>query len=745
MLLSLIVSGLIVGGTVQDSLVAEQGARQVKEGSERNVMLNAEAANKPREINIGLSAGDMGTIVLEDGMLMNYPDFPMYQYHHWAGGNAYSAQDLKPMEECVIYAGKIFSMMDSYSKLGGDRISGAFTAATSSFGRIKFDGQIGGPIAKGFSYSVSAFINKDPGSVRPPQVRFFNDMQVYKAGLTKYWRGGSVSLIYKISLNDDLPTASNYGPFYYVGDGSIRGFEGFRLGRDNYYPSDDRVTLIDCYDGHRIEGHMFDGMNDRVIQDASLLLKLDDVWGWKLSAGLHPCWAGHFQSINIVNSGISRIDGGQDAAGRAVTLADGTPFSGFMQTRSFNHNEDKLLDIIGNISLKKTIGGHDITLGMDELYDDQFYRASTSIFAHTVEKNPERIYVDGQSSWKFNLSSKYVDGWSNLTSVYGMDKWDVSRKLFLQLGLRAGLQTFGSHSAANPPGETYNNRRDGFFVKDGICRPIYRRKNDINFSTVVKADWNVAGRLHAVAEHLFNRISRLMVVYFNQGYPSDDPTDIQLSRAWLRWAGDKLDISSAVSYITKENSKSSVNASKVINGTPETVTYLCNSNMGTFGWTTDATLSLGGFKLHGMLTIQEPKYTDYENDVHFSDGSVEHVKYTGNYTSGISRVLVEIDPSYTWGKWRVWASARYFSKQYANRVNNVCFNGHWETFAGAKYNLAKNLSLSADIVNVLNKKGAKGKIDAADTITDNSLLRDYLISGTFIIPFTVNFSVSYKF
>ena len=45
MLLSLIVSGLIVGGTVQDSLVAEQGARQVKEGSERNVMLNAEAAD----------------------------------------------------------------------------------------------------------------------------------------------------------------------------------------------------------------------------------------------------------------------------------------------------------------------------------------------------------------------------------------------------------------------------------------------------------------------------------------------------------------------------------------------------------------------------------------------------------------------------------------------------------------------------------------------------------------------------
>jgi hypothetical protein len=48
-------------------------------------------------------------------------------------------------------------------------------------------------------------------------------------------------------------------------------------------------------------------------------------------------------------------------------------------------------------------------------------------------------------------------------------------------------------------------------------------------------------------------------------------------------------------------------------------------------------------------------------------------------------------------------------------------------------------------VNVLFQNGAKGSIDVADTITDASLLNDYVMAGSYIRPFTIDFMLTYKF
>ena len=107
--------------------------------------------------------------------------------------------------------------------------------------------------------------------------------------------------------------------------------------------------------------------------------------------------------------------------------------------------------------------------------------------------------------------------------------------------------------------------------------------------------------------------------------------------------------------------------------------------------------------------------------------------------------MLEIDPSYSWKKVKLWASARYYSRQYVSRTNLAYFAGHWETFAGVDWKLRDGLQLSVNFVNVLFQNGSKGSIDVADTITDASVLNDYVMSGSYIRPFCVDFMITYRF
>ena len=82
--------------------------------------------------------------------------------------------------------------------------------------------------------------------------------------------------------------------------------------------------------------------------------------------------------------------------------------------------------------------------------------------------------------------------------------------------------------------------------------------------------------------------------------------------------------------------------------------------------------------MHILATFQRPTYRNFSVPLTFSDGSTEVLDYNGNYVTGMSKVLLELDPSYRMGDWRLWFSGRYYSRQYASLVNNVkiitCFS-----------------------------------------------------------------------
>lgn len=125
----------------------------------------------------------------------------------------------------------------------------------------------------------------------------------------------------------------------------------------------------------------------------------------------------------------------------------------------------------------------------------------------------------------------------------------------------------------------------------------------------------------------------------------------------------------------------------------------------------------------------------------------QQFSYSDATVRGVSKCLMEIDPSYAINKFRIWASARYFSKQYACFSDALYFGSRWETFAGLDYNYNKNVAFSVNVVNLLNQTGAQGNIAGANTITKEAASNyyDQPLACTYIRPFQIEFKTTFRF
>lgn len=238
-------AGLCVftSSVAQDNIQKDSVPNANGEVKNRNVMLNASADNQPRQISIGLPA-EMSATIYEDGTPVSWTWWPMLPYFYWAGSPMYSRMGVSSLSENAITNGAINYSVDCWSREGGKKFEGHADYDTNIFGLQRFDVSLAGPLAKGWSYAVSAYVNHDPGSNHLADVDLQNNMKQFKAGVTKHFSGskGKVSLFYKYSSMTDKSDAN--GPFYYVGDGSVRQLDGFDLGKDGYMPADQELTYM---------------------------------------------------------------------------------------------------------------------------------------------------------------------------------------------------------------------------------------------------------------------------------------------------------------------------------------------------------------------------------------------------------------------------------------------------------------------------------------------------------------------
>jgi len=702
-----------------------------EQGSDRNVMLNAASANAgPRNVNIGLPASVGGTTVLENDLPVVYFFWPEMPYKSWRMDGMTNGVKLLDLGQTAINIGDVGFSVGTYNNLGTDDFQGNVSLNSNHFGLLNGTANVSGSFTNGFKYSVGAFVNYDPGTYKVKKNdidRYLNDQtQLYKIALTKDYKfgsgSGSFSVFYKYADSKSM-TMQQYAPYQYHLDGSVSELDGFKIGSDNYIASQ-KFTVKDASTGQIAER---DALNDYGSRSHTLDLigknKFDNGLNFNYIVRLHSAKSGLYLPIM---TGISE---------ETYTDETGNSRTGHLQqVMALASKRVPIKSLTSLFEVGKKSGNHDWKIGLNQwLYDVDKFTTEGVIYKQTVEANPTRI--NGSETYGI---AEYHNGTENKTAVFITDKWDVSNVITLNAGARFEYQSLRGDYINNDDVDASipylsNNKTDikkDWFNKAFMISGVYKMTK--NFGLLGEVTYNEQ------AGHLEN--------YSAGNEPNLKKSKIPGAGFGIFYNHSLFSLVSKATYIQRNEYRSTVNFTSSSGAVARpTVSY----DIQTLGWTTDVVATpFKNFNLHLLFTIQAPKYKNYSGTVNFgSTGESVDYSFNDNTVTGVSKVLIEIDPSYQWDKVRIWASARYFSKEYANLTNSLSFKGRWETFAGVNYNVNKNLEISASAVNLLNQRGAQGTISGADLFTEAEAknMEGAILSGTYIRPFTVEFGLKYKF
>ncbi len=736
----------------QDAIQTDSTETNTKEVKNRNVMLNASSADQPRQISIGLPSSLSATI-FEDGLPVSYSTWPDMPYFSWFGGTAYSKISVMSLSETALQYGAVGYTVDSYHRRSGEKFNGTINYQLNQYGRQSVSATIGGPIAKGFGYFINTHQVWDPGTAHMEAARLQNRTQVYKAGVDKHFAGGRgyMSLIYQYSRLTS--NSSTYAPFIFVGDGSVKKYNGFNYGTDSYYGNEaSSFYYKDVITGEVKKTTWKDaGTTD----NHQLTFNLD--YDFKNGAHLNVASKMKLGDVSMASNSVSGI---VDNNG-SYYLADGTAYKGdkvqnrwMMYVPGYERSWLTTAVLTGKSKNQR----HSWRIGANFWYNRAQVQQMNTVMAHEVCSDPAQLYVktaDGQLQPYTSLnpgSGEYYDGHENKIAVFLSDDWTISRHLWMSLGARLEYLSYSGRGALNPTeNDTYNTRTMGWYLNNGTSKLTRFTGDWINPAFTYNIRYTISRGFGLVGEYVYVRQRPNLQDYAGASMPTTAPVNINMGRGGIFFNAPWIQLVSQVSFISQTNYKSRTNFYHTMQsdgggykaGAEVSVTQPITYNIQTVGWTTDVVLTpFKGFTFHGLLTLQNPVYKKFKVFATFPDGVTDGADVTNNTVTAMSKTLIELDPSYAWKQWRIWLSFRYFSRQYINKTNSLYFNGHWESFGGLSYALNKKVNFALNVVNIFNQSGATGSISAADLVTDTSKYKNYLMSGSYIRPFEVSLSTT---
>ena len=703
------------------------------EGNDHGVMLNAKDATEPRQVEIGLPMSY--TAVSVDGVPAVYYYWPNTTSNHWRGEQLLAGQGLQNISTTAIKFGEIGYGVDSYMERGGEKFKGKVKYQTNTYGAQNFDMNLSGKLAKKTYFTLSTYQNFDPGSMDLKFTNYIDRAQFYTAGLTRLFNNdrGRFSVFYKYNVTHPLTTLANYAPFTYDGDGKVSELKGFRMGRDSYLPVDGTMQYRDVKTGELVTNNLYDIIKTRT-HEATALLDYD--FGNNLTLAVKAKF-----SHSKGHSGDQLTMGFYEDAD--ATYADnGDAFHGTIQRRLSQINAFCVKDAMFIAELQKKTANHNWAFGINELYSNIDYVRSTTQYYHEVAPNPRKLVYNGKEYANLNGSSEYDKGFENKLAAYVNDTWRVSRNFRMGYGARLELFNIGVDYIGD-------GRFSDFYIganysdADGNSKTVgttHHTNTGLNYVVSVSPTYNITSNFGLTGEINFLQQYRHLEAYSGKTLPYYDHRPFILGRAGIFYNSSFVNLVSAFTYARRTNDYSRLTVMSD-NPNEDPVMVGASSGIETMGWTTDAMFTpFKGFKFHAMLTLQSPKYTGYKFEAFnktydFSDKTVTKQ----------SKMIIELDPNYTYDRFNIWASFRYYSKQYANVGNSVYFNGRWETFAGASYKANKMLTFNVNVVNFLNQRGAQGTIPGSELITDGSQYAGTIMAGNYIRPFTVEFGAKLNF
>ena len=721
-----------------------------KKGEERNVMLNASDANKPREIQIGLPSEDVN--VYENGLPAVYSSSVHKLAAHWRSDASLGEVGLMTPSESAILTGNVAYSVNSFSNLGQKDFRGVLNYKTNHFGWQNFDLNVSGGIGDKWLYTASMYQNFDPGSFDPQFTDYSDRTQLYHAGLTRLFDKGKLTLKYKFSKSQALGSMVNAAPFIYVGDGSVKELDGFKLGTSSYAPAGGTFTYMDILDGKMKTGRFGDFTGNKAHELALLYdYRFDNGTEWSLHAKYMNAPEANY--VDFGGSTISRV-----TAADNLLLDNGSAYEGLVEGRRTWLHFGKVQNALLTTELKKQMGNHGVRLGLNEWFYHLDYHSSSFQWTATATETPEILTrTEGTGSTKYRgfneLSPEYTKGYENKLALYFTDNWQVSPKFRLLYG---GRLEYYRMSADQIPfaryagfhiGDTHTYTDSEGNTQTVTIAPHRVVKDKLNYAATVQATYNLTRQFGLTADATvatrFPKIS---------DYAGTGPTEAQykrvsipLLRGGVFFKNDWIDVTSMITYISKTNNIDQQNVTKP--GTTQSKTTLLIYNIQTLGWTTSAEIDpFKGFHLHALFTYQKPTYDNYFIKSPFE--GVPDLNANGNIVKEIPQILAEIDPSYQiTPDLKLWLSFRYFGKTYANLTDALYFKGRWETFGGVNWTVNKHLTLGASVVNFLNQKGASGTINGTELLGKEEAAKynNYTMSGNYLRPFTFELSASIKF
>lgn len=761
-----------VNGYAQEnnSSKGEDGSTSKEEGN-RNVMLNAASANGPREIQIGLPSADVN--VLENGIPVTYATNPHSVNSLWRADASLSHVGLLKISETAITTGNIGYAVNSFTQLGEKGFHGTLNYKTNHFGMQEVSLNLNGSLAKDWFYSGSIYQDFDPGTFKIKSTPFQDRTQIYKFALTKKYNDnrGELTAIYHYSNSHPVYNyATQSAPFVYVGDGSVREFGDFALGTTSYLPVDNEMVYRDMRTGELKKTNLYDASQNRGSE-----FTLMNNYTWDNGLNWKTVMKYDHSLGSLVYQTPMSLDQNEAGINYLYEDVDGSmqPYTGeYVQSRMSCLNRGFIDSFMFTTELSRKVNNSTWRLGLNEWYYDVDYTSSTTMYDQSVPMDgsyPVRLYNADYATYSgrtyagsgcyydFNKNaSEYYKGHENKLALYFTHDWDITDKLNLYYGARLEYQALRGENAAvtNANGEyvgRFANYYLGATAPDGTkIAPTSMSYDWLNYALTAAVTYKLTKEFGFTGDFTYITQHPKIENFAPATLPNTDKISVPLGRAGIYYNNEWLSLTSLFSYISKTNNNSTLNLQhKTAAGQTEIMAAPLNYDIKTLGWTTDVVARpFKGFDLHFLFTYQKPTYKKYETSVTFSDGYVGSINATGNIVAEIPEVIVEIDPSYMITKdLKIWTSFRYFSKTYANINDAYYFNGRWETFGGLNWQVNKKLALGCTVVNFLNQTGAKGSIAGAELIEkeDAGQYAGHVMAGSYIRPFTVEFSASLKF
>ncbi len=719
----------------------------------RNVMLNADNDKGPRSLNIGLPASSVGINVIENGLPVSYSIFPVIPVKVWRLDTGILGFNLNNIGTSGVEYGEVGYTAAVVDNFGIPLTKNILSLKSNHFGLLNGSFTTAGRFGNGLTmYSLTATGNFDPGTINTKFARYHSDetwsvkaalSQAYKFGGTV----GRIGVMYRYMRSGGLLGHSL--PYIYRADGKVEQYKDLKIGKTSYHEQTGLAQRKNPFTGEIEEYELMDA--DFRSHNFDLVNNIRFSNGWTSNTTFRFLKATGGGGASMPVSLVQATPGNY----KYLNGKDYTRKDAFMGITIFT-NDIPTTYVGFKTDLSKRFGNHKARVALTNMYFRlEDYILTTTPFYEELAENPAKIvpastFNNGTSfltdkygniSLGYNAMYEYVDGWENKTALVLTDSWKPNRRFSLDMGLRMEWHRLqGTYAPAEA-------RSDGMFIPEK-----FKKLNDtyLNFGADVSGVWKLARNFGLLFNGGVLQKSPELTNYTSGEETSLEKSLVTNGGIGIYYNNPYFNFISKGTYIRK-NKFVSINTFNAPHDMTLTSKQRCVYDIETLGWTTDIIATpLSGFEIHFMFTMQSPELKNYKDEVGFSDGTRYAYNFGGKTVNGISRYLLEIDPSYTFlkKKVKVWASARYFSKQYANMANNLTFAPRWETFAGINIYPIKGMDFGVTVINPLNQVGASGTIPSTDMLNKqqvSDMAVDRVLTGSYMRPFTVEFSLKYIF